>query len=433
VVGSVPLPDAAFVAGPIARLFPRQGAQSQGRQQPLLHGVDDAARPRTRDQREGQAAHGKDLVGPEGGVHRPCAMAVVHHIMEEPLRLVPEPKLERLEPPRERRRPPLPDLTPDLERVQPESLNLHRLADAGRDRPFRDLGIHPGEGEAGLAGGEQAVGLQADAVACPLGVALEHGPDRLPEGLPEAALSRRLEVFVGGDHVPERGIDGVVLRLLFRAVGEAVGEHPLRHRARPLLQDAARRVHAAGGQAEAAESDEGVAAPIQEPGVAGHNRLPTAARHQVGIARAVETGRKRLPARTLGHADRLELRLRPLNRRQRSAQALRGQDQDGFAPPEVPAEDTGRGQVLREIEPPGLLLRIEEVPVPVGLGRVGPVRQGQDPGQAGVGTPGHPALHRLRGKAELRVLVVEGVMVPPGEEGPHPEDRGRIRRQEPPG
>ena len=43
------------------------------------------------------------------------------------------------------------------ERVVPERIDLDRLADARRDHPVADLGIHPGQLHAGLAGAQQPV------------------------------------------------------------------------------------------------------------------------------------------------------------------------------------------------------------------------------------------------------------------------------------
>ena len=62
------------------------------------------------------------------------------------------------------------------QRVEPERLHLHRLADARRDHPVADLRVHPGQLHAGHAAGEQAVRRRRDAVAR---AALIAGEDRL--------------------------------------------------------------------------------------------------------------------------------------------------------------------------------------------------------------------------------------------------------------
>src|SRR5688572_511912 len=50
-------------------------------------------------------------------------------------------------------------------RIQPERLDLDRLADAGRDDVITDACIHPGELKSCAAGRQQAIGIEPDAEA----------------------------------------------------------------------------------------------------------------------------------------------------------------------------------------------------------------------------------------------------------------------------
>ena len=103
----------------------------------------------------------------------------------------------------------------------------------------------------GHAGGEQPVGVHADAVARAGAVAGDDLADRVLQQLlvgrqqRDAARAGRLEQLVRRDHVPERGVDRVVFGLL-AGVREAVRQHAFGHRRRPVEQDVARQLEPAG-------------------------------------------------------------------------------------------------------------------------------------------------------------------------------------------
>ena len=99
---------------------------------------------------------------------------------------------------------------------------------------------------------------------------------------------------VDGDHVPEGGIDGVVFGGI-ALIRKAVRQHALGHDTRPADQDVPRFGQPAGGHAQASQRDEGVAAPVGEPRVAGDDGLAGAAPHEKGIRRAVERRREYPP------------------------------------------------------------------------------------------------------------------------------------------
>src|SRR5439155_14696951 len=113
----------------------------------------------------------------------------------------------------ERLAPALRERRAGAQRVEPQRLDLDRLADARRHDVIADPRVHPRELEARLAGGEQAIVIEADAVAGAARVAVENALDRRLQALPlargrdAAALEARGEIVVHRDHVPERGVD----------------------------------------------------------------------------------------------------------------------------------------------------------------------------------------------------------------------------------
>ena len=92
---------------------------------------------------------------------------------------------------------------------------------------------------------------------------------------------------------------------------------PSRDGAGPGEQNLAGVVESIGRQAQAAQGDEGVAAPIGEPGIAGDDGLARAAADQVGIGGAVQRRGKFLAAAAFDFAlERVEGCLRRCGRRQ---------------------------------------------------------------------------------------------------------------------
>ena len=88
-----------------------------------------------------------------------------------------------------------------------------------------------------------------------------------------------------GHDVPKRGVHRVELGRV-ALVREAVRQHALGDGPGPLQQDGARLVQPAGRETEAAQGDEGVPAPVAEPGIAGDDGLPFSTASQVGVRRA---------------------------------------------------------------------------------------------------------------------------------------------------
>src|SRR6185503_12873117 len=107
---------------------------------------------------------GKDLIRPQRGVVHAGPMVTVDDIEQAIAFLVPEPLLEPGARPYERLGPALGPRAGDVQRVQPQRLDLDRLPDARRHHPIADLRIHPGELYARLAGGEQSVRIGVNAI-----------------------------------------------------------------------------------------------------------------------------------------------------------------------------------------------------------------------------------------------------------------------------
>ena len=95
------------------------------------------------------------------------------------------------------------------------------------------------------------------------------------------------EKIVDGDDIPKRGIHGVVFRPI-PPIGKQVGQHAFGDYAGPLEQDVAGMVETAGSQAKSTEGNKRIAAPIGEPGVAGHDGLAFAAPDQITLRSPIE-------------------------------------------------------------------------------------------------------------------------------------------------
>src|ERR1019366_4742705 len=170
--GVAPAAIAAVVRS-VAGLAGRERAQPDGCQQSLLDRIDDAARVRSFYDRKRQAADREDLIGPERAVEFSYDMIAVDYVIEAPTGFIPEARHEREFPASIQQLPLVVGLARDLERVEPQRLDLDRLADARRHHPVADFRIHPGELHAGLAGCDESVVVAMNPVARAVQVALE--------------------------------------------------------------------------------------------------------------------------------------------------------------------------------------------------------------------------------------------------------------------
>lgn len=154
--------------------------------------------------------------------------------------------------------------------VVPEGVDLDRFADAGGDDPIADLGIHPGELNAGLARAEETIGgIDADAVARAGKVVFDDLVQRREQVLDQSVVAGGGVAGADGEDVPEGGVGGVVAGDDAGAVREVVGEQPVGEEVGKRAEDVGGLLGATGGEGETGEGDHRVAAPVVEPVVAG--------------------------------------------------------------------------------------------------------------------------------------------------------------------
>src|SRR5262249_25451117 len=134
-VGAVPLADATLITGRVAWLARSEGAQPDGSEEALLHRRDDAACLVAGEQRHGQPSDRIDLVRAQGGLDGPGEMIHVHYVVQAAARLVPEAPGERFPSAPERLPPALREAASGGQGIQPQRLDLHRLAGARRHDP----------------------------------------------------------------------------------------------------------------------------------------------------------------------------------------------------------------------------------------------------------------------------------------------------------
>ena len=190
----------------------------------------------------------------------------------------------------------------DAQRVVPQRLNLHRLADARRHYPVADFGVHPGELHARFAGSQQPVAFfHVDAVARSLHVPLDDLQQHRIKLPGNGQVGCGFGVGAYSFEIPERGIHRVVLRR-FARIRKAIRQHALADVLGKFQQDAAGNVVPARRQGQPGKRDHGVASPIAEPGITGNHRLLLAARHDELVGRNHQSaGEIVVRWRRLGH------------------------------------------------------------------------------------------------------------------------------------
>ena len=169
---------------------------------------------------------------------------------------------------------------------------------------------------------------------------------------------------------------------------------------------------------EAAQGDEGIAAPVGEPGVARDDRPAAAALHDIGVGRLLQ-GRGEVlaaPRLEVDQAGGVDLGV-----------GLAGREHQGrLAAVQRPGENAGRRQVLDEVEAALALTIVLEIAEPDRLLAVAAVgRDRRDRRDAGIGPPEHARAGDFGCEREARVLVVQGVIVAAREQRPHAEP-GRL-------
>ncbi len=425
VVGAVALHRATGVHGVVARLAGGKAPGTQRGPETLLRRVHDTLGDLALQHRVRQPAHREELVGPDTGVHGPALVVDVHDIIEPAAVGAHEPAAERGDRPAVQPGPAVVPGCRDAQRVDPQRLDLHRLADAGGDHPVAHLGIHPGELHAGNPCPQQAIGVHPDVVAGAGGITFYDGVHRREQAVPlgrrkpPARLPPLLQELVHGDHVPERRVHRVELGGV-AGLHEPVRELALRHRPGPLHQDRPGIVPPAAGEAEAPKRDEGVPAPVCEPGIAGNHRHALAAADQVLVRRALQRPGEGGPPLLLGLGQTVDGGQGPAAADGLHAAGTVHRDQpDGVGFAHRPGEFAGGGEVFGVVEPAGPLLLQEEVPVPAGIGVERPVGQGMQRRQRAIGVPAQPLSAHFGGHPEVRILMVHRVGIAAGQERAH--------------
>src|SRR5690349_4651874 len=179
VIGGVAGGLVSRIARMIVGIVGGERAQPERREELLLDDCDDARGPLSLEQCQQEPAHGEDLVGAHPGVARAALVVDVDHVVETPTLGIPEPFRKRAAPALARLAPPLVGRRPDGERVEPQGLDFHRLADARRDHPVADLDVHPRQRHTRRSRGEQPIAVEPDTVARATGVRGEDGLHRV--------------------------------------------------------------------------------------------------------------------------------------------------------------------------------------------------------------------------------------------------------------
>ena len=158
------------------------------------------------------------------------------------------------------------------ERVVPERVHLHGLADSRRHHPVPGLGVHPRQLHARFARVEEPVRrVDVDVVAGAAQVPVDNFRQQGEKASQQLPVVRGGVVLAYGFEEPERGVRRVVFRGL-AALGKAVRKQAAVHEPGKGLEDAARRGRLPGGESQASQADHGVASPVGEPRIARDHR-----------------------------------------------------------------------------------------------------------------------------------------------------------------
>ncbi len=174
--------------------------------------------------------------------------------------------------------------------IVPKRLDLHRFAVARCHGLTIYSRVHPCKLRAGLAGVQQAVGVQPNAVARSPLVPGDDLRERLIEfGADEIVIAGVAQEFMHGMEHPERGVHSIIFGR-FAGIGETIGQHAPIDAVRESSKNVACVIVAAGHERQAGQRDHGVAAPIAEPRVTGDDGFSIGAADDELIGRAGENG-----------------------------------------------------------------------------------------------------------------------------------------------
>ncbi len=206
VVGAVALAPVAAILADVGRIVGREGAQPVGGQQVAGASVNDRALPLGCQRGIGQG-DGEQLVRPQAAIG--TAIGRVEHVVAVAERVVPEAveasrrsrrQFGVARPVRAQHRG---ERLHDAERVVPQGIDLHRLANARRHHPVIDLGVHPRQLHARFAAVEKPIGrVQVDVVARAPNVPVDDFGQHRVQIAQQRFVPGRLKVGVDGDEVP---------------------------------------------------------------------------------------------------------------------------------------------------------------------------------------------------------------------------------------
>src|SRR5712692_9782091 len=111
----------------------------------------------------------------------------------------------------------------------------------------------------------------------------------------------------------------------------------------------------------------------------------------------------------------------------------RGQYERRLSGGEVPLEHPRGGEILDGVQTTRRLFRVEKPPVPLWVVPVAAIGAGQNCGERRVWPPDDAVARGVGVEAQHRILVMQRVDVPSGDEWSHRQTTPRSRDHEPPG
>jgi hypothetical protein len=280
----------------------RKRSEPERREQLALDDIDNGTRPLAIDDGDGQAADSENLIRPNRAVVSAGHVILIDDVEEARLLGVPKTLVERVPTGLIQREPFRIALPHNLQRVEPQRLNLHRLANSRRDFAAVHASVHPGQLHARLSRREQTVDIGVDVVPRALCISLD---DLVNRALQACAIRTAdnggvylIEQIVDRDDEPQRRVDGVEFRL-FAGIGEPIRQHAVGDGTCPFEQDVSRLSQPSRRDAQTADRDERVSAPVGEPRITGHDSASAAPAYEIRVRGAIEWRRKRGSALSL--------------------------------------------------------------------------------------------------------------------------------------
>src|SRR5438128_2676574 len=374
-IGAIPLPRVTAIMRTVVRIIRRQRTQSQGRKQSLFNQIDYPPCRRALHQSERQSTNRQNLIRPDLRIEGARDMIDVDDVVETAVQGIEKAGgkgrtrlLLQLTPLRRPR-------ASSMEGIDPEGLNLDRLADARRDHPVTDLRVHPGQLDPWFAGSQQSVDVGGDAEARSARIGMQNGL----EGGKQTILyqrsgsitgaARRIKKILRCDNEPKRSIYRVELGRI-AGVDKSVRKHAFADRVRPSAQDRLGLGKKPTRRHQPAHGDERVATPVGEPRKSREQRAAFPTIDKITVCCDRQRTLRSLAAHQLlpdqagriGFCPNVEAVSRP-------------QHDDRQAYVQIPRKDAGRSQVLDVVETALAFLDVEKVTEPLRIVEIASVRQ----------------------------------------------------------